>query len=53
MKDNYGAIICYVSFDISSRIRVDFLRLTSSCFLERWSFSPFACVSDGLLNVNI
>ena len=52
VKDNYCAIIHYVSFDISSRIRVDFLRLTSSCFLDRWSFSPFVCVSDGLLNVN-
>ena len=52
VKDNYRAIIRYVSFDISSRIR-DFLRLTSSCFLDRWSFPPFVCVSDGLLNVNI
>ena len=52
-KDNYRAIIRYVSFDISSRIRVDFLRLTSSCFLDRWSSPPFVCVSDGLLNVNI
>ena len=53
VKDNYCAIIHYVFFYISSRIRVDFLRLTSSCFLDRWCFSPFACVSDGLLNVNI
>ena len=34
VKDNYRAIIRYVSFDISSRVRVDSLRLTSSCFLS-------------------
>ena len=49
VKDNYCAIICYVSFDISSRNRVDFLRLTSSSFLDRWSFPPFVCVSGGIL----
>ena len=53
VKDNHRAIIRYVSFDISSRIRIDFVRLTSSRFLDRWSFPPFISVNDGLLNVNI
>ena len=53
VKDNHRAIIRYVSFDILSRIRVDFFRLTSSYFLDRWSFPPFIIVNDGLLNVDI
>ena len=50
---NHRAIIRYVSFDILSRIRLDFFRLTSSCFLDRWSFPPFITVNDGLPNVDI
>ena len=53
IKDNHRAIIRFVSFDISSRIRLDFVRLTSSHFLDRWSFPPFICVNDGLVSINI
>ena len=53
VKDNHRAIIRYVLFDISSSVRVDFLRLTSFRFLDRWSFPPFISINDGLLNVNI
>ena len=53
IKDSYRAIIRFVSFDISSRVRIDFHRLSASCFSDQWSFPPFICVSDGLLNVNI
>ena len=53
IKDNHRAIIRFVSFDISSRIRLDFVRLTSSRFLDRWSFPPFICVNDGLVSINI
>ena len=53
VKDNHRAIIRYVSFDISSRVRVDFLPLTSSRFLDRWFFPPFISITDGLLNINI
>ena len=52
IKDN-RAIIRFVSFDISSRIRLDFAHLTSSHFLDRWSFPPFICVNDGLVSINI
>ena len=53
IKDNHRAIIRFVSFDIASRIRLDFVRLTSSHFLDRWSFPPFILVNDGLVNINI
>ena len=53
IKDNHRAIIRFVSFDISSRIRLDFVRLTSSRFLDRWSFPPFICVNDDLVSINI
>ena len=53
IKDNHRAIIRFVSFDICSRIRLDFVRLTSSRFLDRWSFPPFICVNDRLVNINI
>ena len=53
IKDNHRAIIRFVSFDISSRICLDFVRLTSSRFLDRWSFPPFICVNDGLVSINI
>ena len=53
IRDNHRAIIRLVSFDISSRIRLDFVRLTSSRFLARWSFPPFISVDGGLVNINI
>ena len=52
IKDNHRAIIRFVSFDIASRVRIDFHRL-SSRFLDQWSFPPFIYVNNGLLNVNI
>ena len=53
IKDNHRAIIGFVSSDIASRVRIDFYRLSSSRFLEQWSFPPFIYVNNGLLNVNI
>ena len=38
IKDNHRAIIRFVSFDICSRIRLNFVPLTSSRFLDPWSF---------------
>lgn len=53
IKNNHRAIIRFVSSDISSRVHIDFHRLSSSRFLDQWSFPPFVYVSNGLLNVNI
>ena len=53
IRDNHRAIIRFVSFDISSRIRLDFVRLTYSRFPDRCSFPPFICVNDGLVSINI
>ena len=53
VKDNHRAIIRFFPFDICSRIHLDFVCLTPSCFLDRWSFPPFVCVNDGLLNIHI
>ena len=53
VKDNNQAIIRFVTFDISSCIRIDYVCLTSSCFLHRWSFPPFIRVNNVLLNINI
>lgn len=46
-------MIRFVSSDIASRVRIDFHRLSSSRFLDQWSFPPFIYVNNGLLNVNI
>lgn len=40
IKDNYRAIIRFVVFNISSRVQIDFRRLTASRFLDQWSFPP-------------
>ena len=53
IKGNYRAIIRFVSFDISSRVRINFHRLSLSSFLDLWSFPPFFQVNNGLLNVNM